>query len=684
MMELDTLLERLQSTLLHNDKRLEIIDARRDELKRISKEEEEKITALCTEIQGRVGAAGESLKSKSMIEFNKLDEELNTSKWNITRDSRILCTELDKLTELVKSGEESKIDVAAACWDKVKHITSVNKESQVEVCNPTFHPSKTLAKVKYSDIGYIKVAEFHPHQFQLSLTYPTHNILEAGLNKKVICTVLTSELFSDMIQANIKFSIKNKGCKDAVPYCKEECKLSSDKKSFQIAFLTTKPGTYVVTVLLYDQHVMDSPLSLTASEPHNIFENKVFIEQQISEVESPKEDKKDYKLRNSQINIGNVSCNENKESITESCPAPAAIASVANIATVSPTPISPVNVISKSDSNSNAATNSSSKPMPSKLRRQSPSVAVSTQYNEPSSIKSVLPSGPLDLSPLATGSGARLAGLRMLSIEEGTKDESLHKPIGMCLLLDGNIAVASTFENKVKIFTSEGKFVVEVISPEPPFDRPSDMVTLFSGEFVVRDNTRVQVFSSNGNFIKNMWQDKGHDRCYGLAQDKEGRLVTIMESRRPRKTDLLFFNLGTGELVKKIEMEDIIPNMSMSKCRFLTYQLGKLYITDLGMDCVYVLDPNTVNTKVFGSSGSGPGELSDPAGLVVDIAGNIIVADSKNHRLCVFSSEGKYVCDVKLSPPTRRPSGVVLDKGTKDIFVLNLQGKLAMTKYRLK
>jgi len=419
---------------------------------------------------------------------------------------------------------------------------------------------------------------------------------------------------------------------------------------------------------------MDSPLSLTASEPHNIFENKVFIEQQISEVESPKEDKKDYN--------GNVSCIKNKDSITESCPAPAAIEAVANITTVSPTPLSPVTVISKSDSNSNAATNSSSKPMPSKLRRQSPSV--STQYNEPSSIKSVLPSGPLDLSPLATGSGARLAGLRMLSIEEGTKDESLHKPIGMCLLLDGNIAVASTFENKVKIFTSEGKFVVEVISPEPPFDRPSDMVTLFSGEFVVRDNTRVQVFSSNGNFIKNMWQDKGHDRCYGLAQDKEGRLVTIMESRRPRKTDLLFFNLGTGELVKKIEMEDIIPNKSMSKCRFLTYQLGKLYITDLGMDCVYILDPNTVNTKVFGSSGSGPGELSDPAGLVVDIAGNIIVADSKNHRLCVFSSEGKYVCDVKLSPPTRRPSGVVLDKESKDIFVLNLQGKLAMTKYRLK
>merc|ERR1719431_2359226 len=120
--------------------------------------------------------------------------------------------------------------------------------------------------------------------------------MEAGINKKVICTVLTSELFTDLIQANIKFSIKNKVCKEAVPYCKEECKLSSDKKSFQIAFLTTAPGTYVVTVLLYDQHVVDSPLTLVVSEPH-ISENK---DQPTSKVESSKDDGKYFETGNSE------------------------------------------------------------------------------------------------------------------------------------------------------------------------------------------------------------------------------------------------------------------------------------------------------------------------------------------------------------------------------------------------
>ena len=87
---------------------------------------------------------------------------------------------------------------------------------------------------------------------------------------------------------------------------------------------------------------------------------------------------------------------------------------------------------------------------------------------------------------------------------------------------------------------------------------------------------------------------------------------------------------------------------------------------------------------MFGCSGSGPGQLSDPAGLVVDSVGNMVVADSRNHRLCLFTQEGKFVCSLSLSPDTRRPSGVVLDIENRELYVLNLQGRDAMTKYKLQ
>ena len=128
------------------------------------------------------------------------------------------------------------------------------------------------------------------------------------------------------------------------------------------------------------------------------------------------------------------------------------------------------------------------------------------------------------------------------------------------------------------------------------------MVTLHSGQFVVRDDNKVIVFNSEGKFLRTLWQDKGQVKCYGLAQDKEGRVITIMETRNPKKTDLLFFDLGSGELVRKIEMEDIISDKARSKCRFLTYQLDKLYITYLGLDCVYILDPSTISVKVSSTS----------------------------------------------------------------------------------
>eukprot|EP00092_Neocalanus_flemingeri_P024192 GFUD01026239.1.p1 GENE.GFUD01026239.1~~GFUD01026239.1.p1 ORF type:complete len:658 (+),score=221.85 GFUD01026239.1:86-2059(+) len=657
-MELGIIVERLQNKLVLNDQKLEDIDCKRKELTKSSQEVQEKISALCGEVQARVGAAGEALKGKTVVEFTKLEKELSSTREEVRSDSLVLCSELEKITESVGRGDEEKFDLDE-CWGRVKEIISRCQLDESTRKMPSFYHSKTLAKVKTSDLGYLSVAEFLPDQFQLVLTSPVSSLMVASDMNKVICSVTTSQQFTEMIQANIKFSIKNKACKETVPYCKEECKLSEDKKSFQICFLVHQPGVYMLTVLLYDQHVNDSPLVLRVASKDEMVKEE--------ENTTPEDQEQSTSLS---VNPG-VARQQEPE---QDC-----------LVLVSPT-------ITKTTTTSPTTQSMSSQPPPSAvpLRRPVPLTRAVSSPSKPPPTNPIsipppatlLPPGPLNLSHLSPG--GKLSGLRMLSIEEGTKPDSLHKPIGMCLLQNGNIVVASTFEDKVKMFSPTGKFLTLVSSSESRFMRPSDMVTLQSGQFVVRDNNRVQVFSHTGTYLRTLWQDNGHDKCYGLAQDKEGRLVTIMDTRRQKKTDLLFFDLDTGKLARKIEMDDIITDKSRSKCRFLTYELGKLYITDLGLDCVYVLDPTTISVKVFGSTGSGPGQVSDPAGLVVDTVGNIIVADSRNHRLCLFSMEGKFVCNLSLSPEARRPSGVVLDKENRELYVLTLQGRAAMTKYKLK
>jgi len=231
--------------------------------------------------------------------------------------------------------------------------------------------------------------------------------------------------------------------------------------------------------------------------------------------------------------------------------------------------------------------------------------------------------------------------------------------------------------------------------PGRRFKHPSDMVALRDGGFAVRDQLTVRCYDRVGRFQRRL-DPTFLDRFYGLAEDNEGRLVTINENKggrvrekndgtRAGESDLLFFNLSTGSLVKRVELADVIADKEKSKCRFLTRGLnGSLVITDLGMDRVYILDLVTKGVNMFGHTGSGPGCFNDPAGLAVDSVGNMLVADSRNHRLCLHDPNGRFLTEVKLDPSPKRPSGLLLDQENGDIYLLNLQGEAAVTRYSLQ
>ena len=163
MMELDILLEKLQTKLMMNDQKLKDIHSSRKELSRICQEEQGKVSALCAGVQSRVVASGEALKEKTKMKYAKLDKELASMREVLRSDSLMLCPELEKITELAGKGEEYKFDVEAS-WRKVKDIISRSQYNESFHQRPTIYPAKTLAKVKTSDLGYLCVAQYHPHQ----------------------------------------------------------------------------------------------------------------------------------------------------------------------------------------------------------------------------------------------------------------------------------------------------------------------------------------------------------------------------------------------------------------------------------------------------------------------------------------------------------------------------------------
>ena len=151
-------------------------------------------------------------------------------------------------------------------------------------------------------------------------------------------------------------------------------------------------------------------------------------------------------------------------------------------------------------------------------------------------------------------------------------------------------------------------------------------------------------------------------RVYGLATDGEDNLITINTNvgnskpdnpTRKGEQDVIIINIASDNITRRIELgmtifhfffpkikivisEDVIPDKSKSKCRFLHCLNGKrVYIVDLGFDCVYVLSLKETIVRSFGETGKKNGQFWDPAGLVSDQFGNTIIADSRNHRLQV-------------------------------------------------
>jgi len=280
-------------------------------------------------------------------------------------------------------------------------------------------------------------------------------------------------------------------------------------------------------------------------------------------------------------------------------------------------------------------------------------------------------------------------------------DLLLRRSIGTCELIDGKVVASQTMDKPycVKLFNSKLIFR-ENLKPKFPFEKPAAIVSLKDESFAVIDDLRIHGFKLDGG---STWtfQLPTNAKHYGLAEDDFGRIVTIQETNKRAGTEsgssLLLINPVTGLVEEKVGILNNRFKNGVSKCRFLSYRAGTYYVTDLGQDKIYLINQTeavtfdadeTINRTgkmtTFGRPGTSADCFNDPAGTAVDDFGNIIIADSKNKRLSLYSSEQEFVCNLKLDPPTRRPSDICISSDKSALLVLNLQGAKTMVRYSLK
>ncbi|XP_075264750.1 protein brain tumor-like, partial [Convolutriloba macropyga] len=84
---------------------------------------------------------------------------------------------------------------------------------------------------------------------------------------------------------------------------------------------------------------------------------------------------------------------------------------------------------------------------------------------------------------------------------------------------------------------------------------------------------------------------------------------------------------------------------------------------------VYVTKLSGETVNVFGSLGSKPADMNEPAGIKCTPDGLILVSDSKNHRLKLYDQSGHTISQLQPPDVIRRPSDICM--GSRNLLVVN-------------
>ncbi|CAL4091962.1 unnamed protein product [Meganyctiphanes norvegica] len=268
----------------------------------------------------------------------------------------------------------------------------------------------------------------------------------------------------------------------------------------------------------------------------------------------------------------------------------------------------------------------------------------------------------------------------------GPNYNALNKPVGVAQLPTGEVVVADTFNDRMVLFSSEGKFKDSFSSPN--MKRPAALVALKTGNFIVKDHYSIDHFDGACNYIGPLYHSALLKKPYGLAQTDQGKIIT-METGKEGFISLVIMDIFAQDNIIRmlVNLKLSSREAEFSKPRFLTHQGGNMVlVVDLGLNCVYRIeyDVHLAQGEVLkriGRKGKKNGEFHDPSGVVVDEDKFILVGDSKNHRIQLFDPEGEFLSGLKFDVPLKRPSGIFLTNEGELLVINYWENNVA--KYRL-
>jgi len=202
----------------------------------------------------------------------------------------------------------------------------------------------------------------------------------------------------------------------------------------------------------------------------------------------------------------------------------------------------------------------------------------------------------------------------------------LNKPRSVAVDGQNNLYVVD-MTGRVQKFSPNGAFLLSWQMPQTDLGKPKGMARDRDGNIIVVEPhyQRVNHFSPDGKLLA-QWGQKGTNA---------GQFMLPRAVAEDSRRQIYVSEYGAMERVQRFQM--VLP-LPKGEGRGEGEETLPASQTPSGKTAASIQFLDS-----FGHAGTGPGEFNRPEGLCVDAQDRVYVADSCNHRIQIFSSDGKFL-----------------------------------------
>ena len=238
--------------------------------------------------------------------------------------------------------------------------------------------------------------------------------------------------------------------------------------------------------------------------------------------------------------------------------------------------------------------------------------------------------------------------IEQLSIPIATIHE-VGKPWGCVINQSGEVFVTDENAHCVAVFAPGGQKLRSFGtrgSSLGQFNSPCELTLDGEGNVLVADrrNHRIQKFTAQGQFLAAVGANGSGPLQFSyptdIAFNTSNKRFYVVENGNHR-IQILNFDLSTSifSFGKKGSGEGCLgyPNSVAFD------STGNVYVADSKNHRIQVFTAMGEFLRMFGSYGQGRGELGSPVSVAIDTSDMVYVSELYNHRVSVFTSEGQFV-----------------------------------------